>query len=345
MIFYQKYLWLILLFSNLTILAQKSNPTVYYQFTNKAETEICKNNYKEALKLYSQSFNFLEGPFTHDVYNAFVCSWLLGKPNHDYYKILRERGVSKKFLIEVKKINVKTIDSLERLTVIVPKINKGYRDTLNVMVNRDQSFRKYDDRYTTYADTIKKIDNKNAIALVNLINSNGFPSEKIIGNDSNDLAHPIFFILIFHNAHGAKFQSVNFSSMIDKAIKDGKIDNRLGAQLIDYSDGTDQYGTANAGLCYYYWEANLNKDSLANWALTSESHKWYLMPLDSRTQIKYDKNREKYHLDNIDDYRKKMQFQLKNNLFDFGLYGYKQTGGIAIKSEFDYMFKNLIEIK
>ena len=325
--------------------AQKDNIGIYYQLVNNAEREICSSSFKKALQLYSESFNYLDGPFTHDLYNAFVCSYLLGKSNYTYYKTIRERGVSKNFFIKTKNIAAKTIDSLEQLGKIFLSINKDYRDSINTMLVHDQLFRKLNDCYTTYADTIRVIDKENASALIDIIKRKGFPSEKMIGNDSNNITHPLFLVLIFHHAHGAKFQSANFSLILDKAVRDGKIDNKLGTYLMDRSDGSDKYGTSEGGICYYYWEGMYANDSLRELDLEKGNHKWYTTSIEKIALVRYNRERSLYFMDTIDDYRKKIAFQIKNPVFDFGLYGYKSTNGMMYKEEFDYLFKNLIELK
>jgi hypothetical protein len=246
---------------------------------------------------------------------------------------------------ETKKFSIPTIDSLERLGPIRKKFDSAYRDKIDTMLRNDQYFLQFEDRFTTYADTIKKINDQNAKTLSKLIKRKGFPSEQKIGNDTNNINSACYFTLIWHQVNGAKFRSVNYATVLQKAIMEGELDNRMGAYLIDYSNGTNNYGTSEGGVCYYYWQnPKYNRDSLLN-EVSNGHHPWYIMPFHDDEVNRFDKERSKYYLDGIEDYRKKVLFQLKENLFDFGLYGYQFEGGLIYKEEFDYVFKNLVEVK
>ena len=328
-----------------TLLSQSKNKIEkYYQLTNKAELEICSNHFSEAYELYKKAFDNLSQPFTHDLYNAFICSYLLNKPVYKYYKNIRERGVSKNFFAGNQLLNAKTIDSLEQLNKIRPTYDKQYRDSVQQMAKRDQQFRIIRVTPKQYDDTIRKIDEENGKALLSIVQRRGFPSEDMIGNDSMNITAPIYQGLMFHHVKGARFQSVNFSSILSTAIKLGKLDNRTGCDLMDFSDGTDRFGTNAAGVCYIYWQANYNADSLAH-EISKSNHPWYIADLEESAVKRYSQERPIYFLDGIFEYRKKILFQMKNPQFDLGLYDYKFVGGFVKKEEYEYALKGLKEVK
>lgn len=338
-----KKIIVILLFNIIQFNANSQNIKKYYDCVNKAELKVCDNKLKEALRYYKESFNYSDNPFTHDLYNAFICSVKLKQIEYRYYKKIRERGVSVNFFKINSKVNALVIDSLENYRPIFITENK-YKDTLNEMWRFDQLFRGEKDGYSKYADTIKKINEQNGLALIKLVQEKGFPSESLIGNDSNNIILSPFYSMIIHHAKGAHFQSVNFNSILEKAIKDGKIDNRLGTTLIDFSNGTEVFGNSRAGIIFYYYEGSENKDSVATWAQVA-NHKWYAEPITKKELKNYNKNRTIYYLDNVKDYKKKIHFFLSHPEYNFCLYSYKSIFGMAVKEEYDYIMLYLKEIK
>ena len=239
-----KYLLLILLISGKDTLAQNSKTGNYYKYIYKGEECILNSALDSSSYYFSLAFKYVEFPFARNIYNAAVVDAKLSKNEKvynylvyllklgaSYHQLFSDTSFKKFFLSDYGK---KLIAFSEQ---IKPTYNKYYRAQIEKLVKDDQYFRIKPNANSTYIDTIKAIDRQNIATFLSLNNKYGFPSEHEIGIDSNIFTLPLYALIILHQSNG-RLQQHNFDELLTKNILDGKIENKIGAYLLNRLHGT-----------------------------------------------------------------------------------------------------------
>lgn len=214
----------------------------YYKSINLAERLILTSNENSALIQYRLAFKKQEG-FAKDYYNSAICAYKINKKKEclKYLLKLADKGLDIKFLNSKNNFcfdnfrgtlwNRFKRNYVNRYSRFYSK-NKEIRQKLDSLAYVDQFFRKKDNAYQMYRDTINKIDSLNAKYLVKIIEEVGhFPDENIYGLKDTIIFNPSFYLVIWHQADKSK-SYYNFSKIIENAVQNKKIDPNNAALLM-----------------------------------------------------------------------------------------------------------------
>ncbi len=295
----------------------------YYQLLNLAELSVTESKYPEALQQYQQAFSLHKPIAAKDIFNAALCA-ALSKKEKEKQDLLLQLAGKGVMLTSLKKDSITYPILFQGKSTQIHKLSEAYeksyqqglrqfntplRDSLTLLYDCDQHFRRMKDSYKVYGDTIKKIDIANDRLLYQLITRYGYPSEDMIGANQNMHPRLNFDIVIWHQT------SLNFirgyAPILAEAVKKGRIDPHRAAELIQNQSGNgDMYRTMI--LSRYVCEKGCS-DSLVHYI----KGKLFYSMLQKENTEKINKNREELFLESIDDYTKKVLFDLKDNRFAF----------------------------
>jgi hypothetical protein len=196
--------------SHSTTFSQPDFTKNYYPFIYKAELEIIKENYNDALSFYDSAFTAVRMPFAKDYFNALVSASKVGDftTAYRYSDSLIAKGVKKEFFLNHGGLrlmweNTDWQEYIENFSEKAKQFNYR-RDTLlqkefSQMYDRAVEFRRKPGSTKLYSDTIQKIDSLNIIALQQIIETAGFPNENMIGiSDPTNLYFPGYINLFYH---------------------------------------------------------------------------------------------------------------------------------------------------
>lgn len=292
----------------------------YYAYTNKAELCITDSKYLEAIDLYQKAFKTKHNGFSKDHYNAALCAALTGKYYlaNLYVKKILNRGYPIDSLSTSR--SLKSFRQTKYWKSIVreyPTILKRYRDSTNkiladsldLLYYRDQLYRTKLGKYKLYGDTIRKIDIENDRLLRNIIATYGYPNEKIIGSEKSLSPRKDFDLIIWHQT------SLNFiydySSLLIKEVNRGNIDPHRAAELIDNQrSDMSLYGTE----LFYRCTCDDGCSEDINRII---KNKLYYFTISEKRLTTLNQNRKQIHLETIEEYRKKVLFNLRDRRFAF----------------------------
>lgn len=291
----------------------------YFYLINQAELKMVDNDYKKALYFFKKAFLVNKKSFGKDYYNACVCGALAGKKSVaiKLMKKLISKGVSLSFFERKDIFNGIVVANRRALAKISPiKIDTQLKERLELLYQKDQLLRGRSDSYTTLDDTIKKIDAGNVSELLEIINDFGFPDESHIGlNDTLNLSLP-HYIVIRHQT--PPYQIYNFTDILTKASKEGKLLPYIASYLIDLVSGQDIYGFPIIFRVVDQKDMTFEDfiDDKKYEAMVSQS-KWVYRNLSQENELRINNNRYEIGLESITDYRKKLIFSLSNKYFLF----------------------------
>jgi hypothetical protein len=140
-------------------------------------------------------------------------------------------------------------------------------------------------------------DSLNNVKLMQLIDSNGFPDESMIGLPSNIRGCPKYYIILRH-----RYQNKNFdlSEILYRAVTNGELLPEIFAELEDKKWSTLFRKPKYLSTLYYVVEG-----------------KWKEIPHTKSFIREINTNRDKIGLDDIETFRRKVKYETKNRLFIF----------------------------
>lgn len=224
--------------------------TIYYKFTNEAELDIIDNKIATAIEKYEKAFLYKKDPFIRDCYNLGVCYAILKQKQQSFnmlshvisYGYPLDSVFKKKSLsfLSKNKWRKKMIKAQEH-----QQFDKKYKSKVDSLLYVDQMFRKIN--RNKLKETIKVVDSLNVISMLNILNTEGLPSEKKIGFDYQPL-NAIFM----HNANYSLEinNRFDFSEYLYKGIYNGELDSRIVAHNIEGMSSIS-YGFFGSGLVRY----------------------------------------------------------------------------------------------
>lgn len=252
------FLYFIIALSN--VACSQSNYILYSHYINKAELCIADQKYREALIYYDSALMERKVLFAKDAYNAALSAAIVKNNNkcYLYTKTLIDKGYSIKHIQSVdvlgfffKTKNGKQLIKYSKHNEV--KYNKVLRKIIDSLETADQFFRNKEGKYLVYMDTIKKIDASNSFCFVKFVEKYGFPSEEMVGIVDDSLLNGLspYYAIIFHQQNGSPTSVMNFADILTAALKNGDIEPRIALELIDRSNGSDEYGSEACGLTKY----------------------------------------------------------------------------------------------
>ena len=291
--------------------------TDYYPVINEAELSITEQDYTAALNAYQYAFAAVSSPFARDYYNAAICALLLQdeKQTYQYLEKLVAKGVSLDYLAQQP-----LLDSLagtrhwkkfkrrykKRRRTYEEQVNLDLRADLDELYARDQYFRQAAGGLRVYGDTLRKIEAANVQQLLDWVDQYGYPGEDLIGLADTLEQLPRFTIAIQRQTKAR--QGYDFSSLLRNAVHEGKLAPQAAGYLLEQQAGRSVYGAkafvrVNCSAC----EDDKNKPEYLG---------RYLLENRSETeQEQVAAQREALGLEPLEDYRKKVLYNLSDNRF------------------------------
>jgi len=323
---------------------------MHYSLINKAEMAIIDSNYQLAINLYDSAFTYKDSPFATDIYNAAICATLTLQ--YDKTLLYLQRVLDKGYKIQ--KLFEKPlfdeffksdfgIELIQYSHNIVYKHNIILNNQLDSLFDIDQKFRKMvNNPYEVYKDTISKIDDSNAIFIIDFINKYGFPNEDLIGLYTNLYNNTSWYIVILHNQqrYSKGKTKTDMTDLIYDALYNGEIHPTVAIHLIEETGiGSNYYGCIDAGLLKFVLDTTgmITKEII-------EKIPWGYLVLKDEDKI--NEIRVEIGLDKINETRKKLLFKNEDKRFLISVCG----GGMFIYlisniEDYNSMIENLIIIE
>jgi len=291
---------------------------VYHPFINKAELLVVDANYKDALGNYQKAFLAVPHGFMKDFFNAAVCATYLGDAT-DTYKYLLEvagKGISLDFIKDGTAFkqdpNWRNFEKefLAKKREFDLKINKSLKDKLAKVVERDQWFRVLGAE--AFADTIVKVDRKNASELDYIFVRYGFPGEDQIGCGDGGMPiiqYPLYTVI---RRQSSENQTINFSNYLFTAIRNGRITPHSATHIMASINSNDMFFARHVFKI-------LTDELLAMQGnhFASKLNKWVFRQIDANDEQRINEMRLQNGMEILAEYRKKIIFALNDNRFLF----------------------------
>ncbi|HET6226880.1 MAG TPA: hypothetical protein VFF27_11415 [Bacteroidia bacterium] len=310
------HIFFVLMIFGANLIFAQPNYIRYSNYINKAELCISNKEFSKALIYYDSTLLVKSTPFCRDAYNAAICAAIIKNNNKCafYLKTLVNKGGS---LNSIRSINVlndflKTKQGeklLEYAKCPVVYYNKKLRHFIDSLEYADSSF--WSKAHDLYADTIKKINTSNVYAFLGFIKEYGFPTEDLIGIDSDVTSHQFpYYRLIEHQKLGSPISTINFLAVLKSALEKGEIEPHQATELMDISDGTNKYGTEAYGLMKLLPDTTTvtKEDSIL--IQIYKIGNWGYLNLNEEYESKLNENRTFIGLGTIQEGRKKATYQL-----------------------------------
>lgn len=293
----------------------------YYPSTNKAELSIIESNYRNALDNYETAFKNVPKGLMKDYFNAAVCATYLGDASATYKYLLEvaAKGISLDFVKAESTFATIQQDSswrnfekqyLAKKREFDQKINKGVKDKLAKIVERDQWFRIRDAE--TFADTIKKIDQQNATELDYLIDRYGFPDENMIGCGEGGMPVIQYPFYTIFKRQTPENQIINFSNQLMEGVRQGKITPHSATHIMATMNANDVFFARHV-----YKILTDNPMSMQGKPFANKLNKWIFRKIDKADEQRINELRLQNGMETLADYRRKIIFAIDDNRFLF----------------------------
>jgi hypothetical protein len=319
-----KFMFLIILWVNISDFAIGQDYYPYYQLINQAELANIDKNYQKSDSLFVQAFKMVNRPFMADYYSATKNAILL--KNYDkafeYLNNAIDKGLTLqqlknepnfKILFKDKRFELLKKNYPKKRTMYLSKLNISLRDEVREMVRKDQKAR----AFLHSGNKMVKTDRQRFEQLKAIIKQYGWPGYSLIGEDGMAkkfggkyyINYDIEYLLRHFNEKEIDY----LLPYLKEAIQKGEIYPHDVAGAIDYNGiKTQHYGTSKAKLkkikrFYLPKEAQSNKMYLFD---DSGNPKYLILPAIESIEI-VNQNRLELGLEPIQDYFKKIGVYLK----------------------------------
>jgi len=340
---------LIILLPTIKVYGQQNltnaNIRKYNTYINNAEIAITYSNYILASSYYDTAFNQVQYPFAKDKYNSAVCDALLFKYvackakltyllyNGMEFKYIEDNIAFQDFL------HTKTGRNIKKMPVKI-FYNENIRYSYDSILIKDQYFRELDpqDYMKKYGDTVCKIDASNVLFMNNLIEKYGWPSEKLIGITMNS---SLYEIIIIHQCDGSPCRVYNYTEEIKNAYNKGQIEAQKAAYLIMRSSGIDDMGEMSIGIITFVFDSigNFKYDNIDDYP-----HKSGFIKLNETTRKNIDSKRFDFGLESIEDFQRKVFYNLTDKRFIFSSYSSHSIFPIEDKSSYEIKINKIVSL-
>jgi hypothetical protein len=308
-----KFLFSSLAFFFISNLCYSNNIKKYYELINNAELKIIENDYSNAQKLYKEAFKYKKYN-GKDLYNAFLCSFYI----HDtlnaklYINKLAFYGLNYDYFIplksEMKFYNIIFKEFNENFNAGEVKFKTSKVLTIDSLFQVDQLNRNSNNsKFNRHI-----IDSISLISLINTIQKNEWPSFQSngfwnIASNPRTENLPVY-ILYWHN----RFVNNNLDSLAIKALEKGYL-------------RPDDFESIILGR-KMFGENSFNYYDIFPTA-------WKIKTLTAQKIDYYNKNRDKYFLEDLSSFKKKYDYQSLYNI-EFGM--------DTVKSSFKFLNSSLV---
>lgn len=311
------FIWISVLFLPFGLFSQNSFRQVkmYHKLINKAELNICNENFKKANAQYKQAFKKVEAPFSIDLYNYLLLNLKLETDTSITNVTLRalvQRGYKLKYL--KKRLDVYAFPGVVRLdtSIFDFRICKNkLAIQMDSFVMEDQQMRKYvmdsiSEYYNIYGqDTLTTFDSINCLNLIKVMKYD-FPDESTGFINSSPICEPRYTLVFYHcnswMLHGL------YDSLTYNEIFSGRFAPEWYVHLFFERNGVDSLTQGKYGNPIEYLSDcnNANNEVIKIW-------KSY-----SKKQLRIiNKNRKKIFLEKYQEYEIKTKYEFENKIFYF----------------------------
>lgn len=296
----------------------------YFDLINEAELLICNDKFSEAMQHYDKAFDLKNDEFGRDVYNAWICSYLMDdeKRFRKYSVNLLEKGSFKTQTMYVILNPVPGGPSVEKFQGIFQnlkafvrsEVDSIYKIKLDGLVESDQPPRQYfiaqcGGKYNICGrDSLNRFDSVNVLKLKAQFDEDGFATEKKIGFQNGIPTYaPVFDLILRHD------RSWNNRKTLDSFLYSRVMAGEYHPQ--DYALLKDQsYGNAKDSISQY------QQNTFAHFAtdLFSVINKQlYITEPKSYRLTKTNATRKSIYLEPLGDMIVKARFQFLHPYFHF----------------------------
>jgi hypothetical protein len=312
-----------LLFVSFNLFSQEQ-VELYYKLINQAELEICKDEYKSALKIYQEAFILnSEMTYTIDLGNAItVCAKLKQwKKAKNYFIQLKGKGVKDKWLkVKLEQSFPEKIAFLEKLKKVEPSQElQLQRTALELLHHYDQKVRRDCPGYKgACKELVKYVDSITYRKLEVLMKTSGGWTFPITSNGSIN-ALPIYYFPILHANQWKRYWLLE---EMEKALYTGKLHPDIYIVLLDRFDSEEIKKQLNKEIPFYAAEI---------WYQLHNEHYWRIIkePLKE-----IDANRAKVFVESVEEFKTKACFQMEHPEFYFSYIPKVKIGAKEIDEEF-----------
>tara|TARA_R110000744_G_scaffold361377_5_gene469123 strand:+ start:2236 stop:3258 length:1023 start_codon:yes stop_codon:yes gene_type:complete len=281
------------------------NSIQYFEHINNAELAICVQNFEKAISEYEIAFGTIEKPFGKDVFNSALSSQLIKNyEKRDNY--LQQIINNSNELDFVKSVFVSKYMTEQEWKKLVSKREIKYDQTLRTEFNeihaRDQLFRPM---YETHDDTINSNRKINLKRILELTDSDGFPSQVELGYD-NYLRRQPHDIVLHHTAQRRSYDKtvIDLEPILKSAITNGRFDPEQAIYYLNFQN--DQEKGKFEVYSSWQYKHPLLPDSLNN--------KVWFPKLDEEQISKVNEKRKEWFANSLTDITKKGIFLNKSKL-------------------------------
>lgn len=266
----------------------------YHNLINQAELAIVSANYASANSSYTEAFELVPAPYIKDLYNAAIISVKLDNEQEAVSRIkrLRELNLSLEYVRSIDAFQP-IIDSHSEILSAkpLPRYNESLSNTLWELHERDQSFRRHEDAYQIYGDTISAIDRENIKALLSILDKQGYPAEGDVSSKDVDVWSSLPQDIVI--THSLQNHDTSFVSHLTKALHDGSLHPVKFTIFMDFLEETfaGMYGS----VAYYKRDSTIHKE------------------YNAVQQDSINTRRARIGLEPLDDYNKKALYMQFNN--------------------------------
>ena len=213
----------------------------YHQLVNDAELAICEGEYRVALDNYGIAFRKIKRPFGKDLYNAALAAQASEfRAERDQY--LQQLIDGSEDIAILKAIFLSNFMTVQEWKILegnrVRAFNESLREEMEQMKARDQQFRP---DYDNYDDTINAIRSANLKGLLQISETEGFPSQIEIGYSENLRAQPHHLVL-HHTAQRRSYDKSisDLEPTLRQAVTEGRLDPELAIRYLKYQDDQEK---------------------------------------------------------------------------------------------------------
>lgn len=216
----KKY-FLLILFQSFFILSigqVKQNYLLYFEKIREIEYQSSKENFIEALELYSELFKSYRFVFARDAYNACQIAALKKNKNFKYFLFFcAKAGIGKEVLLKNMLIKKQyNLDSTKYESIFIIG-RKEYLSLMNLPLRKEFKYRYELEQNNKSKPDFKEICKANFNRILSLAKKDSFPGEQLIGvND--DCTNSYVITTLLHYPDSYKI----LSSYLWEAVKSGE---------------------------------------------------------------------------------------------------------------------------
>ncbi len=300
------------------------NSQTYFEHINYAELAICDENYEKAISEYEVAFDKIEKPFGKDVFNSALSSQLVNDyEKRDYF--LQQIINNSDELDFVKSIFVNKYMTEQEWKKLISKkelkYDKDLRSEFNEINTRDQLFRPM---YETHDDTINANRKINLKRILELADSDGFPSQIELGY-SNYLRKQPHNIVLHHTTQRRSYDKTvtDLEPYLKSAVENGRFDPEYAIFYLNFQN--DQEKGKFEVYSSWQYKHPLLPDSLNN--------KVWFSKLNEEQISKVNEKRKEWFANTLDDITTKANF-LNKSQFPF-IFSSVKRSTYNLSSNFD----------